>query len=157
MQSSKTRCNVRSYSYATRSVVSWSKGCVPHVATLPLSNHIDTHKALAYSASRTSKLVQHLHSIFVSTYGILFLGTPHNGSSKAGLASVGSRMISALTPSKVVDTNSQLADTLHEGSEVLQNITDMFVPLMKNFRIYFFWEQEKTNLGATLAYVRLII
>jgi hypothetical protein len=122
-----------------------------------LSNHIDTHKALAYSASRTSKLVQHLHSIFVSTYGILFLGTPHNGSSKAGLASVGSRMISALTPSKVVDTNSQLADTLHEGSEVLQNITDMFVPLMKNFRIYFFWEQEKTNLGATLAYVRLII
>jgi hypothetical protein len=101
-------------------------------------------------------MVQHLHSIFVSTYGILFFGTPHNGSSKASLASVGSRMISALIPSKVVDTNSQLADTLHEGSEVLQNITDMFVPLMKNFRIYFFWEQEKTNLGATLAYVHLI-
>lgn len=114
-------------------------------------------KALAYSASRTSKLVQHLHSIFVSTYGVLFLGTPHNGSSKAGLASVGSRMISALTPSKVVDTNSQLTDTLREGSEVLQNITDMFVPLMKNFRIYFFWEQEKTNLGTTLAYVCLFV
>jgi hypothetical protein len=110
-------------------------------------------QALAYSASRTSKLVQHLHSVFVSTYGILFLGTPHNGSSKAGLASVGSRMINALTPSKVVDTDSQLADALHEGSEVLQNITDMFAPLMKNFRIYFFWEQEKTNLGTTLAYV----
>jgi hypothetical protein len=89
----------------------------------------------------------------VSTYGILFLGTPHNGSSKAGLASVGSRMISALTPSKVLDTDSQLADALYEGSEVLQNITDMFAPLMKNFRIYFFWEQEKTNLGTTLAYV----
>jgi hypothetical protein len=89
----------------------------------------------------------------VSTYGILFLGTPHNGSSKAGLASVGSRMISALTPSKVLDTDSQLADALHEGSEVLQNITDMFAPLTKNFRIYFFWEQEKTNLGTTLSYV----
>jgi hypothetical protein len=118
---------------------------IGHVLTLS--------QALAYSASRTSKLVQHVHSIFVSTYGILFLGTPHNGSSKAGLASVGSRMINALTPSKVVDTDSQLADALHEGSEILQNITDMFAPLMKNFRIYFFWEQEKTNLGTTLAYV----
>jgi hypothetical protein len=101
--------------------------------------------------------VQHLHSIFVSTYAILFLGTPHNGSSKAGLASVGSRMISALTPSKVVDTNSQLADALYEGSEVLQNITDMFAPLMKNFRIYFFWEQEKTDLGGSLGYVCISI
>ncbi|KAF2280399.1 ribonuclease-like protein p/mrp subunit [Westerdykella ornata] len=110
-------------------------------------------RALAYSSSRTSKLVQHLHSIFVSTYGILFLGTPHNGSSKARLASTGSRMVNALTPSKVVDTDSQLADALLEGSETLQNITDMFAPLMKNFRIYFFWEQEKTDLGTTLAYI----
>jgi hypothetical protein len=52
-----------------------------------------------------------------------------------------------------VDTNSQLADALYEGSEVLQNITDMFAPLMKNFRIYFFWEQEKTDLGGSLGYV----
>jgi hypothetical protein len=66
-------------------------------------------------------------------------------------------MINALTPSKVVDTDGQLVDALLEGSEVLQNITDMFVPLMKNFRVYFFWEQEKTNLGATLAYVCPII
>jgi hypothetical protein len=62
-------------------------------------------------------------------------------------------MIRALAPSKLLDTDAQLADALHEGSEVLQNITDMFAPLMKNFRIYFFWEQEKTNLGSTLAYV----
>ncbi|KAF2647563.1 ribonuclease-like protein p/mrp subunit [Lophiostoma macrostomum CBS 122681] len=110
-------------------------------------------RALAYSASRTSKLVQHLYSIFVSTYGILFLGTPHNGSNKAALASIGSRMINALAPSRVVDTDSQLADALAEGSEVLQNITDMFAPLMKNFRIYFFWEQEKMNLGTKYAYI----
>ena len=35
-------------------------------------------KALAYSASRTSTQVVHLYTIFVSTYGILFFGTPHN-------------------------------------------------------------------------------
>lgn len=56
-------------------------------------------------------------------------------------------------PSKVMDTEGQLLDALQEGSEVLQNITDMFVPLMKNFRIFFFWEQEKTNMGFTQDYV----
>lgn len=62
-------------------------------------------------------------------------------------------MIDALVPSKVLDTDGQLLDSLREGSEVLQNITDVFTPLMKNFRIYFFWEQEKTDFGTTLSYV----
>ena len=110
-------------------------------------------QALAYSASRTSKLVQHLHSIFVSTYAVLFLGTPHTGSSKASLASTGRKMIDALVPSKIWDTEGQLLNALQEGSETLQNITDMFAPLMKNFRIYFFWEQEKTDFGTTNDYV----
>jgi len=110
-------------------------------------------RALAYSASRTSKLVQHLHSIYVSTFAILFLGTPHDGANKVKLASVARRMISVLTPSKVVDTEGRLLEALEEGSEVLQNITDMFVPLMKNFRIFFFWEQEKTNIGTKYEYV----
>ena len=108
---------------------------------------------MAYSASRTSKAIQHLHSIYVSTFGILFLGTPHGGGNKAKLASTSRRMIGALVPSKIVDTEGQLLDSLQEGSEVLQNITDMFVPLMKVFRIYFFWEQEKTNMGVALDYV----
>ncbi|KAL8952477.1 MAG: hypothetical protein Q9222_001618 [Ikaeria aurantiellina] len=110
-------------------------------------------RALAYSASRTSKLIQHLHSVFVSTYGILFLGTPHHGSDKAKLASMSRRMIDALVPSKVLDTDGQLLDALDEGSETLQNVTDMFAPLMKNFRIYFFWEQQKSNLKTSYGYV----
>ena len=95
-----------------------------------------------------------MHSIYVSTFAILFLGTPHDGSNKAKLASTGRRMIGALVPSKVVDTEGQLLDALQEGSEVLQNITDMFAPLMKDFHIFFFWEQEKTNMGVTQDYVR---
>ncbi|MCJ1403613.1 hypothetical protein MMC11_006836 [Xylographa trunciseda] len=110
-------------------------------------------RALAYSASRTSKSIEHLHSIYVSTFAILFLGTPHDGSNKAKLASTTRRMIGALVPSKLVDTEGQLLDALQEGSEVLQNITDMFVPLMKNFHIFFFWEQVKTSMGPTQDYV----
>ena len=109
---------------------------------------------MVISAGRTSKSIQHLHSIYVSTFGILFLGTPHDGGNKAKLASTSRRMIGALVPSKIVDTEGQLLDALQEGSEVLQNITDLFVPLMKDFRIFFFWEQEKTDMGLTQDYVR---
>ena len=126
-------------------------GTVPYHISKPYNNHV---QALIYSASRTSKLVQHLHSIFVSTHAVLFFGTPHNGSTKANLASTSRRIIDALVPSKIWDSEGQLLDALREGSETLQNITDMFVPLMKNFRVYFFWEQEKTDFGAVKDYVR---
>lgn len=99
--------------------------------------------------------MEHLHSIFVSTHAILFLGTPHNGSSKAALAGTGRRILDAVIPSKVWDSNGQLLDALKEGSETLQNITDQFAPLMKNFHVYFFWEQEKTDLGGSYSYVRM--
>lgn len=84
---------------------------------------------------------------------MLSLGTPHQGSDKAKLASTGRKMIDAMVPSKVFDTDGQLLEALKEGSETLQNVTDMFAPLMKNFRIYFFWEQEKTDFGTTRKYV----
>lgn len=87
----------------------------------------------------------------------MFLGTPHNGSSKAGLASVSRRIVDIVTPSKFVDTDGQLVEALREDSETLQNITDMFVPLMKQFRIFFFWEQEKTDFGAKVDYVGLAL
>ncbi|PMD48997.1 hypothetical protein L207DRAFT_595617 [Hyaloscypha variabilis F] len=74
--------------------------------------------ALAYSASRTSKNVTHIHSIYVSTFAVLFLGTPHNGSSKAQLAGIGRQMLDTMVPSRAWDTDGQLVDALREGSGV---------------------------------------
>ncbi|KAL4873910.1 hypothetical protein BDV12DRAFT_47 [Aspergillus spectabilis] len=48
---------------------------------------------------------------------------------------------------------SGLVNALEKESEVLQNITDQFAPLMPNFRIFFFWEQEKTDLKYKRDYV----
>jgi len=62
-------------------------------------------------------------------------------------------MLDSLAPSRILDTDGQLLDALKEGSEELKNITDLFTPMMKRFRLYFFWEQEKTNLGHTSDYV----
>lgn len=44
-------------------------------------------------------------------------------------------------------------NALEEESETLQNITDQFAPLMANFRIFFFWEQEKTDLKYAKEYI----
>lgn len=101
-------------------------------------------------------MIEDIHSIYVSTYAILFFGTPHQGSDKASLAIFGQRIVDLL-PSKMVDTDSQLLDAIRDGSEVLQEITDTFIPLMKRFRIYFFWEQKKTDLGVKWDYVRDIV
>jgi len=92
-------------------------------------------RALAYSASRVSKKVDHLYSIFVSTYGILFFGTPHDASS--------SHHTTPNTPdSEVVNKNFAIAASPDPGT--LQNITDQFAPLIKQFHIHYFWEQRNT-------------
>ena len=126
----------------------------PTLAQMP--NCLTKSKALAYSASRTSKNEDHLYSIYVSTYGILFFGTPHHGSNIAKMAGIARRVLSALVPKRIMDTNGQLLDALQKNSETLQNITDQFVALMKRFRVFFFWEQEKTHLAHTNDYVRAV-
>ncbi|KAK8058354.1 hypothetical protein PG994_008802 [Apiospora phragmitis] len=108
--------------------------------------------ALIYAESRKEKKMEHVHALFVSTYAMLFFGTPHNGSSRANLASYAQRMVSSLMPSKMIDTDSQLLNALKDGSEILQEITDNFQPKMKRFHVFFFWEQLKTDLGAKYDY-----
>ena len=49
-------------------------------------------------------------------------------------------------PSSVLTTESNLLKALREGSETLQDINDQFCPLMSRFRVFFFWEQERTEL-----------
>ncbi|KAL8720029.1 MAG: hypothetical protein Q9225_003045 [Loekoesia sp. 1 TL-2023] len=114
---------------------------------------IADREALAYSQSRTAAKITHLHTIFTCTYGILFFGTPHHGSSKATLLSSLEKIVSLTIPRKVFQTSSSLVHALKEDSETLQEITDQFAPLMKHFRIFFFWEQERTNLKYTKDYI----
>ncbi|MCJ1384414.1 hypothetical protein MMC17_007530 [Xylographa soralifera] len=98
-------------------------------------------KALAYSASRTSKKVDHLYSVFISTYAILFLGTPHNGIEKASWGLAGGHV------------SGNLERSIEKNSETLQNITDQFSPLMKQFHIYFFWETAPTVIGVHKSFI----
>ncbi len=102
-------------------------------------------KALAYSASRTSAQVAHLYTVFVSTYGILFFGTPHNRIDTASWLAQESTQSSELRTT--IQTDGQFNSALNRSSETLELITDQFAPLMKQFHVFFFWEEVQTRFG----------
>lgn len=109
-------------------------------------------KAISYAKEKNSRHVAHLQKIFTCTYGILFFGTPHHGSSEARLLGTLQNPASAV-PRRQLQTESELVKALQEESETLQNINDYFVNIMKRFRIYFFWEQQPSNLAHTKDYI----
>lgn len=98
-------------------------------------------------------MLSHYHSIYTCTFGIIFFGTPHNGSSKAGLLGNLQKLASIAIPKASMQIESQLVNALETDSETLQNITDQFAPLMPKFRIFFLWEQEKSSLKYTKEYI----
>ena len=107
---------------------------------------------MAYAKSRTSSEGLLYSSIETCTYGILFFGTPHHGASKAKLLRSLVNLASIM-PNKVVNAESDLVKALEEGSETLQNINDHFAPLIPNYKVYFFWESGKMDLGVTRDYI----
>lgn len=108
-------------------------------------------KALAYSSTRTSKNVEHLYSIFLSTFAILFFGTPHYGVDKASWLAMARAEESPLLAE--TRKESQLLLAIEKDSETLQAITDQFAHLMKQFHIFFLWEELQSDLGDHREYV----
>lgn len=100
-------------------------------------------RALAFSATQVSNKVTHNYSIYISTFGIIFLGTPHHGMESAGLQSMAQ---THYAPNEIT-----VVMTRHH--EILQNITDQFAPLVKQFHVFFFWEQTKTQFKYESSYV----
>ncbi|KAL8780803.1 MAG: hypothetical protein Q9213_006304 [Squamulea squamosa] len=108
-------------------------------------------KALAYSSSRTSRNLEHLYSVFTSTYAVLFFGTPHCGTEK-GSWIPRSRFESVLARTRH-RKESVLLSAVEKDSETLQAIADQFGALMRQFHIFFFWEEVKTKVGEESLYV----
>lgn len=110
-------------------------------------------RALIYSAGIRGYRTSHLRSIFVSTFGILFLGTPHLGSDVGRWRSWLHNTDGAVWPREIMDGQSHLIEALNTGSETLQNIDRDFIQLASRFYIYYFHEGKPTNLGGTKIYI----
>ena len=110
-------------------------------------------RALIYSSEIRGSHTERLRSIFISTYGILFLGTPHKG---ADLAKWGSRLeaiASVVMPKRVIDSNDKLVNALKKENETLQVIDRQFIQIISRFHVFFFHEGKPTNLKGTLQFI----
>lgn len=110
-------------------------------------------RALIHCRNVANEKLEHLRSIYVSTYGILFLGTPHNGSDLAKWGLLLQNICSAVLPKKFMDSSPQLIKALKTDNETLQNINRMFAEIMPRFHIYFFHETRPTDLKGTREFI----
>ena len=110
-------------------------------------------RALELSNDLTSKNADDNRSIFVSTFGIIFLGTPHTGADPAKWGLILQGMVDALVPKKFMDTEAQLVRTLTTNNETLQNINLHFLDIYQRFKICMVHESVKTDLKGTRAFI----
>jgi hypothetical protein len=108
-------------------------------------------KALAYSARCTSSQVYHCYSIYLSTYAILFFGTPHTNISQSGWANLQS--ISIRNPDSSLSAVGKCLTASASDLDAFNLVTAEFAPLMKQFYIFFFWEEIQTNFGSRSRFV----
>ena len=106
-------------------------------------------RCLIYCRSVRHAHTERLRSIYVSTYGILFLGTPHNGAEMARWASLLQSICSAVLPKKFFESSPQLIEALKSNNETLQNINRLFIDIVSRFQIYFFHESKPMDLKGT--------
>ncbi|KAK1658850.1 hypothetical protein BDP55DRAFT_637504 [Colletotrichum godetiae] len=107
-------------------------------------------RALMYSNDLRDKNQEDARSIFVSTFGIIFLGTPHTGSGMATWGVVLQNIADAIAPKKMFESESVLLKTLKKDNETLQNINSHFLDFYQRFKIHMAHENHKTDIKGTM-------
>lgn len=120
-------------------------------------NSLTILKGLIYSSEINGTKTEHLRSISVSTYGVLFLGTPHKGADLGQWGSYLEWLCSAVVPKKVLDSKPQLINALKTNGETLQTIDRQFTNMMDRYHIFFFHEAKPTDMKGSLRFVRSTI
>jgi protein SERAC1 len=110
-------------------------------------------RGLVFSENIQHVNTEHLRSIYVSTYAILFLATPHLGSDQAKMGSALQSITHAVFPKKAMDSSGQLLSALRTQSETLQNINRLFMDFQSRYRIYYFHESLPMSLGVTREFI----
>ncbi|KAL2423311.1 hypothetical protein ABEF95_006157 [Exophiala dermatitidis] len=117
------------------------------------AEHLASRLVANRASVRHHQHTERLRSIYVSTYGILFLGTPHNGSNLAKWGSLLQKICAVAFPKKFLDSSPQLVHALQANNETLQNINRLFIELIGRFHVSFFYESKPTDLKGTREFV----
>ncbi|KAL7619546.1 hypothetical protein AAE478_010086 [Parahypoxylon ruwenzoriense] len=106
-------------------------------------------RALLYSNDLRASQHEDYRSIYVSTYSIIFLGTPHTGSGIATWGTMLQAMSDTVVPRTFFQSESVLLKTLKRDNETLQNINIHFLDIYQRFKILMAHENHKTDLRGT--------
>ena len=96
---------------------------------------------------------EHMHPIFISTYGILFLGTPHIRSGTAEYIHRLELICAAAEPENVPLDQKNLRAYLDLDFLGLQKTDQQFTQLINRYRTYFFHETRLTNLHGVMRFI----
>ncbi|KAJ1325828.1 protein SERAC1 [Microdochium nivale] len=112
-----------------------------------------TKRALLYSNDLKSPQHEEYRSLYVSTYGMVFLGTPHSGSDVAAWGVIIQAMSDTVIPRSFFHSEPVLLKTLKRDNETLQNINNHFLDIYQRFKIIMAHECHMTDLKATRALI----
>ena len=105
------------------------------------NSNTDGIQALIHCSFAGAQHLEHHRSIKISTCGIIFLGTPHQGGN--GVA-WGERLLTVA--SVFVHTNTKIIDNLRQNSELLQHQLEQYAPISRDFITKFAYETYPTPL-----------
>jgi hypothetical protein len=96
-------------------------------------------QALIHSDSARPGALEHHRSIKLSTYGIIFMGTPHQGGSGVALGRLLANIASVFVPA-----DDRLLRHLERDSEWLQQQLGQYGPISSEFVTKFAYEEYRT-------------
>jgi hypothetical protein len=107
-------------------------------------------KCLFISSTQTTQKGKDLYNLFVSTYAILFFGTPHTSTRKSNWLA-----LEALSRDDVPSTVASSDPTTDPDDDVyrFEAITSEFSSLIKVFRLFCYWEQLETSFEQSSKFV----
>ncbi|KAJ4321902.1 hypothetical protein N0V84_005068 [Fusarium piperis] len=110
-------------------------------------------QALVRSADIHEPHLQDQRSIFVSTYGLIFLGTPHTGSDATTWGLILQAMSDAIAPKRLFGGEPMLLKTLKKDHEVLTNINSRFWNIHRHFEILMVHENQPSDIKGSKVFV----
>ncbi|KAK3942073.1 protein SERAC1 [Diplogelasinospora grovesii] len=103
-------------------------------------------KALLYSSELQNDDQEAYRSVYVSTYALIFLGTPHTGSDAASWGVMLQCMARTTLP-VIIYTEPTLVRTLKKDSETLTTINTQFLQIYEKFKIHAYYESLATEIA----------
>ncbi|KAI8671105.1 hypothetical protein NCS57_00584400 [Fusarium keratoplasticum] len=109
-------------------------------------------QALIHSAAIHEPHLQYQRSIFVSTYGIVFLGTPHTEDATTW-SLILQAMSDAIAPKRLFGGEPMLLKTLKKDPEALTKIDNRFCEIYRHFEILMVHENQPSDIKGSKFFV----